>query len=498
MQSNGKNLLKDYNNILISKVNDVYAHIHCESSMARELNEYFTFYVPGYKFMPQFRNKMWDGKIRLFDLRTNQIYYGLISHLENFSKERNYNIVYNDNIEANEEFSLTEANDFVSTLNLPFSARDYQLNAFTYAIRNRRALLLSPTASGKSLIIYLIARYYSCKTLIVVPTISLVAQLYKDFEDYGFDSNKHVHQIMSGAEKQTSHLITISTWQSIYKLPKKWFSQFDLVVGDEAHLFKAKSLISVLTKLETCKYRFGLTGTLDGTQTHRLVLEGLFGKVKKITTTKELIDTGKLAKFKIKCLILSYEDSIRNTCKNYKYQDEIDFLISCNERNIFIRNLANSLKGNTLILYQLVEKHGKVLYNLIKEKANDREVSFIHGGVNVDDREHVRKITEEQSNAIIVASYGTFSTGINIKNLHNIIFASPSKSKIRTLQSIGRGLRIGDNKEVATLYDISDDITYKSRKNFTIQHFSERMKFYNEEKFDYKIYTIKLRKKDGR
>ena len=498
MQSNGKNLLKDYNNILISKVNDVYAHIHCESSMARELNEYFTFYVPGYKFMPQFRNKMWDGKIRLFDLRTSQIYYGLIPHLENFSKERSYNIIYNDNIEANEEFSLSEANDFVSSLSLPFSARDYQLNAFTYAIRNRRGLLLSPTASGKSLIIYLILRYYSCKTLIVVPTISLVAQLYKDFEDYGFDSDKHVHQIMSGAEKQTEHQVTISTWQSIYKMSKKWFSQFDLVIGDEAHLFKAKSLISILTKLETCKHRFGLTGTLDGTQTHRLVLEGLFGKVKKITTTKELIDTGKLAKFKIKCLILSYEDSVRNACKNYKYQDEIDFLITCYERNKFIKNLTHSLKGNTLLLYQLVEKHGKVLYNMIRENAGERKIFFIHGGVNVEEREDVRKITEQESNAIIVASYGTFSTGINIKNLHNIIFASPSKSKIRTLQSIGRGLRIGDNKEVATLYDISDDITYKSRKNFTIQHFSERMKFYNEEKFGYKIYTIKLRKKHGR
>jgi len=135
---------------------------------------------------------------------------------------------------------------------------------------------------------------------------------------------------------------------------------------------------------------------------------------------------------------------------------------------------------------------------MIRENAGERKIFFIHGGVNVEEREDVRKITEQESNAIIVASYGTFSTGINIKNLHNIIFASPSKSKIRTLQSIGRGLRIGDNKEVATLYDISDDITYKSRKNFTIQHFSERMKFYNEEKFGYKIYTIKLRKKHGR
>jgi len=130
---------------------------------------------------------------------------------------------------------------------------------------------------------------------------------------------------------------------------------------------------------------------------------------------------------------------------------------------------------------------------MILEKSENRPVFFIHGGVGVDEREEVRRITEEQNDAIIVASYGTFSTGINIRNLHNVIFASPSKSKIRTLQSIGRGLRLGQNKDSATLYDIADDLTYKSRKNFTLDHFMERMKIYNDEKFEYQIYTINLK-----
>jgi superfamily II DNA or RNA helicase len=146
------------------------------------------------------------------------------------------------------------------------------------------------------------------------------------------------------------------------------------------------------------------------------------------------------------------------------------------------------------VLYQFVDKHGKILYNLIKDAiAEDRPIFFVHGDVGVDEREEVRRITENESNAIIVASYGTFSTGINIRNLHNIIFSSPSKSKIRTLQSIGRVLRLGDNKEEATLFDISDDMTYKSTKNYTLDHFMERMKIYNDEKFDYKIYTINLK-----
>lgn len=444
--------------------------------------------------MPAFRNKIWDGKIRLFNSQTRQIYYGLLHHLEKFAKERDYEIEFDKSVETYDEFSLADAEEFIDTLAIPFEVRDYQKDAFVHAVRSRRNLLVSPTASGKSLIIYLITRWLNCKTLIIVPTISLVAQLYKDFEDYGFDSNKYVHQIMSGASKDTDCPIIISTWQSIYKMPKEWFDEFDLVIGDEAHLFKAKSLISILTKLTNCKYRFGLTGTLDGTQTHRLVLEGLFGKVKQITTTKELIDSGKLAKFKIKALVLKHDEQSCKECKNNKYQEEINYIISKPSRNRFIRNLTMSLNGNTLLLYQFVDKHGRILYNMLKDVVEDsRPIFFIHGAVGVDEREEVRRITEEEENAIIVASYGTFSTGINIRNLHNVIFASPSKSKIRTLQSIGRGLRLGNNKEEATLFDISDDLTYKSRRNFTLDHFMERMKIYNDEKFEYKIYTINLK-----
>lgn len=474
-------------------MNEVYAKVHCEKGEAMELSEYFTFYVPGYKFMPAFRNKVWDGKIRLFSTFDHKIYYGLIPYIQKFCEEREYQLEFDDSIEATEEFSVTEAVEFIKTLNSPIEVRDYQLKAFVYAIRNRRGLLLSPTASGKSFIIYLITRFLDSRTLIIVPTLSLVSQLYKDFIDYGFDSSQYVHQIPFDKSKDSEKQIIISTWQSIYKQPKSWFDQFDVVIGDEAHLFKAQSLTTIMTSLTDCKYRFGLTGTLDGTQTHRLVLEGLFGRVKQITTTKELIDTGKLSQFKIKALILKHEEIYCSQLKKSKYKEEIDFLVSNHERNKFIRNLTLSLNGNTLILYQLVEKHGKVLYDMISSKCQDRKVFFIHGGISAEDRELVRSITEKENNAIIVASYGTFSTGINIRNLHNIVFASPSKSKIRTLQSIGRGLRLGDNKEMATLFDIADDLTHKSRKNFTLEHFIERMKIYNEEKFAYKIYNINLK-----
>jgi superfamily II DNA or RNA helicase len=483
----------DYELIKAHHFNEVFLKIECENSTAMDLSEYFTFYVPNYKFHPSFKNKVWDGRIRLFNRINNTLYVGLLPHLKKFCEERNYELKIDDELSTTENFSLVEAKEFADTLGIPFEVRDYQIKAFSHCVRKNRALLLSPTASGKSLIIYLLVRWFSSKTLIIVPTVSLVSQLQKDFKDYGFESDKYVHEIMSGREKTTDVPIIISTWQSIYKMPKKWFDQFDVVIGDEAHLFKAKSLTSILTKLEDCKYRFGLTGTLDGSQTHRLVLEGLFGVVKQVTTTKELMDKSNLANLTIKALVLKHDEIICKANKNHKYQDEIDYIVRSNSRNKFIRNLTLSLEGNTLLLYQFVEKHGQVLYDMICAKCEDRPVFFIHGGVGVDEREEVRRITEEENGAIIVASYGTFSTGINIRRLHNIIFASPSKSKIRTLQSIGRGLRIGENKDSATLFDIADDLTYKSRKNFTLDHFMERMKIYNDEKFEYKIYTINLK-----
>ena len=239
-------------------------------------------------------------------------------------------------------------------------------------------------------------------------------------------------------------------------MPKKWFSQFGVVVGDEAHLFKAKSLTSIMTKLEDCKYRFGFTGTLDGTETHKLVLEGLFGAVKSFVKTRDLIDSGTVSDLKIKILVLKYNEQTAQQCKDYKFQEEMDFIVGNQKRNKFISNLAQSLNGNTLILFQYVEKHGKILYDLIQQSINSkRKVFFVFGGTDADTRESVRSITERESDAIIIASYGTFSTGINIRNLHNIIFASPSKSRIRNLQSIGRGLRKSDTKDKCTLYDLS-------------------------------------------
>jgi len=481
--------------MIVERVDDVHVKVHCDSDVAQELNAYFTFNVPGAKFSPAFRNKVWDGKIRLFSAATHYIYGGLVPYLQIFAKERDYEVNFTDNSFADTNFSLDESHRFISKLNLPEDKRprDYQIEAFVHAVRKRRALLLSPTASGKSLIIYLLSRFYRTdpdKILIVVPTTSLVHQMASDFISYGCPS-EYIHKIFSGQEKLTDAPFVITTWQSVYKLPKTWYAQFHCAIGDEAHLFKANSLKTMMTKLLTCPYKFGFTGTLDGTQTHKLVLEGLFGQVRKVTTTAELMEQKHITQLRIKAITLSYNDEYRKMYKGIDYQSEIDFIVTHSPRNKFITNLVLSLKQNTLVLFKL-KSHGKLLYDLIQARCGQRKIFYVDGDIDGLIREDIRKAVEEEKDAIIVASLGTFSTGVNIRNLHNVIFTSPSKSRIKTLQSIGRSLRLGTNKEFATLYDIADDLSWKSKKNHTILHFIERVKMYDDEKFDYKIYNVSL------
>jgi superfamily II DNA or RNA helicase len=451
---------------------------------------------------------MWDGKVRLFSMFTQELYVGLKQYVEHFAKEREYTLDDSEYVSTSDSVTYDMVKEYCEGLNLgsrgePLTIREYQIDAVYQAISEGRKLLLSPTGSGKSLIIYCILRWHldaGRKQLILVPTTSLVEQMYSDFQDYsclnGWKTSNNCHRIYGGHEKSNEFPIVISTWQSLYKLPKQFFSSFDCIYGDEAHLFKAKSLTGILNKCIKTPYRIGTTGTLDGTKTHKLVLEGLFGPVYKVTTTKKLIQDKTLSDLEIFNLILQYPDEIKKAVKGNSYQEEMDFIVQYEPRNKFIRNLAISQEGNTLVLFQYVEKHGKILYDMIynklANKEKERKVFFVFGGTDTEQREEIRRITETQNDAIIVASYGTFSTGINIRKLHNIIFASPSKSRIRNLQSIGRGLRTSEDKSSCKLYDIADDLTWKSKKNYTLLHMIERIKIYNDEHFNYKLVQVPI------
>ncbi len=455
--------------LIITNVDSAYIQVECERALAKELSQFFTFYVPNYQYTPAYKNKIWDGQIRLFNVLSGKIYSGLLKYVLTFAKERSLTVDYQG--EFPQKKSKEDIEYFIKSLKLALGdeeimPHEHQFNAICHAINTQRCLLLSPTGSGKSLIIYVLIRYYL--------------------------SRLNCHTVYSGQAKKSTKRVIISTWQSLYKLPQSEFKDFGAVIGDECHLFKAKSLTGLLTKLSNAEYRVGTTGTLDGTLTHKLVIEGLFGPVKKVITTKNLIEKDLLSNINIESLMIEHSGSLSET-KSLKYQEEMDWLVSNHQRNEFITNLVTHLKGNTLVLFNYVEKHGKPLHDMIKTKIDDSKKTYmIYGGTDVSQRESIRKIMDKQTNTILIASYGTCSTGINIRNINNIVFASPSKSVVRVLQSIGRGLRKSEEKEMLTVYDIADDLRYKKHVNHTYKHHKARLKIYKNENFNYKLTRIKM------
>ena len=479
------------NEVTVSKFNEVYIRIQCDPSIARELSEFFTFEVPGASFMPSVRKRLWDGRIRLFSPGTGKIYYGLHPYVKTFCEKQGYPIL-EQGVDIYRGVDKELVKKFTKKISKSFKVRPYQLDAIHHIINKDRGLIVSPTGSGKSFIIYALIRYYvdilqDKRILIVVPTTSLVEQMYSDFAEYGWFPDVHCHRLYSGEDKNSSKEVTISTWQSIYKMPKNYFNQFGATIVDECHLAKAKSLTGIMTKLHDCQYRIGTTGTLDGIEVHQLVLEGLFGKCEQVTTTQQLIKDKHLSQLHIRCIILEHP---KNKRRKMDYQEEISFLSEDDARDKFIANLILHEEGNTLVLCRLIKQVEK-LFEMVNVKG--RKVFLVYGGTDVKDREEVRRIVEGEDNAIIVASYGVFSTGINIKRLHNIVFASPYKSQIKVLQSIGRGLRVSEDKKHLSVFDIADDLCYNNRQNFSLKHFEERVKIYNEQEFDYDIIPVKLK-----
>lgn len=483
-------------------INSVNVKVCADPSTIMELSDQLTYYADNYKWNPKYKARMWDGKIRLVNQLSGITYAGLAQRIKKFCDARGYSFSFDDELTyANvSEYELTE---FIKTLNIPakYEIRDYQFKSILKCIRSGRRTLVSPTSSGKSLMIYIIMRWYQQnKGLIIVPTIGLVGQMESDFRDYGYAGNIHVSTGGLSKSNDIDCDIVITTWQSLNngktKMPKQWYAQFGVVFGDEAHGCKATSLIQILSSLENCRHRFGTTGTLDGHPLNEATIEGLFGPQYRSTSTKQLMDDGYVAKLKIKCIVLKYPEDIKkqfHTPVNKKkktYNEEIDFLVNNDKRNKFLKNLTLSLKGNKLLFFRMID-HGKLLHTTISS-VSDHNVFYIDGGVSGVDRESIRRAIEDEENAVLIASLGTTSTGVSINKLHHMIAASPSKSKIKVLQSIGRMLRMHQEKEEAILYDIVDDLSYKSQTNFTLNHFLERCKIYDAERFDYEIYNVRL------
>lgn len=648
--------------IYVEPLNEVHMRVYSDDSgIESEICDYFTYDYPGAKWTPQYKARLWDGKVYLYNLIRKTLYVGLLEYVLKFAETRGYTVQGHETFGVQTQITYDQIEMFAKSLNLcargqPIDIRDYQLNAVFTGLKNKRAVLLSPTGcldpntvievylddeglnfihdqrnneqhekanitlqeleqlisnnhkvkietptgpelitdtyrkhlpgkciefvsgdvmkcanthrvwkdfnwvfastlvpgdsvggqvvskitdvpkqdwidftvdaphssylhqmmlhhnSGKSLILYVIIRWLleqNLKIILIVPVTTLVEQMVSDFKDYsssnGWDVESECQILYSGFSKEFTHNVLITTWQSVYTMPQVWFQQFDVVLGDECHQYKAQSLIKIMEKMVDVQYRFGTTGSLDDKKINQLTLQGIFGPIHRITSTKQLQDEGKLAKLKIKGIILKYPEDIRRNMvvietasdgtkkrRMLTYHEEVALIIANSKRNKFISNLALACKGNTLVLFQFVEKHGEILYDLISQKAQERPVYIIHGDTDTGERENIRGQLSHQTNAIVVASVGTTSTGINIPSIQNIIFASPTKSVIRTLQSIGRGLRLHEGKTHCTLYDLTDDLHWKNKKNFLVKHGAERFKIYATEQFEIKLIEVDL------
>lgn len=524
--------------ISVYKVNEVFMGIETnDAGIKMEIREHFSFLIPGAKFHPKVKNKLWDGRINLYDIRLSRLPIGLFLDLVKFCDERQYTLRFIDHEhKTNQKYygSLKDtvtpeelSDDDIRILDsIPFvydELRDYQMKAIVHCISSKRGIILSPTGSGKSAKIYYLSLWNLQKNkrpvLIIVPTTSLVSQMKKDFHNYSKKSlpDGFIHQIYSGQEKENINFekspIVVSTWQSIMALGrgqakkagsktnlkrmKEFLDNFGMIINDEVHTADAASLVKILENATESKYRFGFTGTLKDSKTSEFQLRGLFGNIYQTITTHELQERKELANLSIECVFLKYPESIRkqfNKGKHRDYQREIDFILSSEKRNEYIAKAALSQKDNTMVLFQYVEKHGKKLFEMIEKLNGDpkRRIFFISGSSSVHQREEMREIVESEKNAIIVGSNQVLSTGINIVNLNTIIFAWSTKSQVRVIQSIGRALRVSENKKEAKLIDVIDNISWKSKKNYVLKHGIQRMEYYIEQKFKYKMQEIQF------
>jgi len=487
--------------INIEKINEVYVCVDCEKEYAYEIRDIFSCYAKNYKFHPRFKARIWDGRISFFDIKTHLLPIGLLGKLVNYLTEKNYPFKFDFDISQFFDEEITDDNlqiFFDSIFIGDLKPRDYQIEAIKNSLYNKRGVVESPTGSGKSLIIYSIIRFLieqvEGNILLVVPNISLVEQMFSDFSEYGWKEVVDFVDILYSGKKITGKKILVSTWQSIYTKGEDFFSQFNAVLMDECHglSLDSKSLKSIMIKCSNAYYKFGFTGTLPDDDIDMFTIYGYLGPKIFELTSGELIDKGVLAKITIANLLYKYPIGIINEYKNRSYPEEERLVESHKGRYKILNFIFSNIndKENTLILCKHIE-HLKLIEQYLIDNLDDKyKVCVIYGEISATKREELRKLMEIEDNMILVGTYQTMAVGINIKKIHNVVFFSSYKSKIKVLQSIGRGLRTHESKDQMILWDVVDDLRVKLRtgrlkNNYLFDHFEERLKYYDKQGFDY-------------
>lgn len=515
-------------------VNHSYGTIESDDIYAfKDLKEQFSFYVPNYRFMPRYKAGLWDGKIHLINSVTRQFPVGIIQRMIDFCSNSNYEIEVDPRLLPKKDPELKQKIlKFISGMKYyskkqEITPRDDQIKAIVRAIEQERCVNVCPTSFGKSLCIFVETLWYtrqSKKVLLIVPAINLVYQFVNDITDYCTDESGRIASyipdfqcIYTGQEKfiREDTELVITTWQSVYKLSSEWFNQFGAIILDEAHSAKANCLTSIFDKSTEVAIRTGWTGTLKKTTVPGIQVEALLGPIETITETATLMSEGVVADLTIQVVRFNYEEELvkelqryfeekRRVTGKHTYNDEIAFLENYMPRNQTIISMAGLYKKTGLLLYKHI-KHGKDLYEIAHDKFPDRNIYRIDGTevIRNDTKyktyEELKPLIEKEKDAILICSFGVFSTGISIKNINYIFFTVPTKSYVRTIQSIGRGLRVSDIKTKLHLVDIVDDLCgytkkgKRHRENYAFKHFIERFDMYSDQKFKYQLNNIQIR-----
>jgi len=339
------------------------------------------------------------------------------------------------------------------------------------------------------------------RILFIVPNVSLVVQATEDFTDYNWQNRVplKIQQIYSGQKIRPGRNIVIGTYQSLVKKEKAYFEQFDAVVIDETHKAKSASIKTILSKCTNAEYRYGLSGTIPKPNTlDRLTLMSYTGPVITEVSANFLQTEGHIAKCRVKVIQMDYatqgaKDAFREMAFNkYENKDvfkfEQNYVINSEGRLNFICNIISRVKRNSLVLFHRIE-HGRKIYEKLRQES-DKTVYYVDGGIDKDIREEFKKKMEAGEEIVIVASYGTFSTGISIKKIHNIFFTESFKSEVIIRQSIGRGLRQHESKDTVNIIDFVDDISSPDWDNYLMRHAKTRQKIYREQKFEYEIKNV--------
>lgn len=488
--------------IIISKLNEVFLKIDSSRATTKELKEFFVCKAPNFMFHPMYKSGVWNGNLYYFNTVDHTLPIGLLPKLIKFCQQYGYEYEFNF---SRKDFGDTVTEEFMDKFyeyifppETNIFPRDYQQEATLAGLNSGRCVLELCTSSGKSVIIYSLIRYMLAKgidVLLVVPTVSLVEQMYSDFQDYGWkDLDKYVDKLYSG-QKTSDKKVLISTWQSIHKRDISFFSRFGALLCDETHTLTGLSLQDIAKKCINAKYRIGLTGTMPKEEANRMTIEGYLGPVSYVLKAKELMDRDIISQLQIKNLLMKYPNDLR--IARPSYQQEVHDILEYQERNKALEYIIDrSADGhNSLILLHRIE-HLRIVKEYLEKNFPNHIIYDIFGDTLPQRREEIRKRIENEGNVILVSTFATMSTGVNIKKLHNIIFFASYKSMIKILQSIGRGLRKHDTKEFVTVWDCVDDLRYrqggKSIKNYCFKHWEQRKEYYLEQEFTFSDTSIEI------